>query len=94
VKALLWMMLAAAFAAGCEDKKVSEATAPSAPAMASAAPSAAPPASVSAAATASAAPTATANVPTEEAYEQKAATSIPPTAAEVELAKIEKEIGP
>jgi hypothetical protein len=58
--------------------------------------SAAPPASVSAAATASAAPTATAaaNVPTEEAYEQKAATAIPPTAAEVELAKIEKEIGP
>ena len=34
------------------------------------------------------------NVPTEEAYEQKAATAIPPTAAEAELSKIDKEIGP
>jgi len=97
VKALFLVMLAAALVVGCDEKKGSEGAAPSATAVASAAPSAAPPASVSAAASATAAPSASAAaatpVPTPEQYEQKAA-AIQPTAAEAELTKIEKEIGP
>jgi hypothetical protein len=96
VKTLFLVMLAATLAVGCDDKKASEGTAASASAVAAAAPSAAPPATVSAATTATAAPTAAAAatpVPTPEQYEQKAAV-IQPTAAEVELSKIEKEIGP
>jgi hypothetical protein len=96
VRALVLVMLAAAIAVGCDEKKGSEGTAPSASVVASTAPSAAPPPPVTA--SASAAPTASAaaasNVPTEEAYEQKAATAIAPSAAETELSKIEKEIGP
>ena len=92
MKTLFLVMLAATLAVGCDDKKASEGTAASASAVATAA----PPASVSAAATATAAPSAAAvatPVPTPEQYEQKAAV-IQPTAAEVELSKLEKEIGP
>jgi len=94
MKTLVLVMLAATLAVGCEDKKGSEGAAASASAVATAAPSAAP--TVSAAASATAAPSATAAatpVPTPEQYEQKAAV-IQPTAAESELSKIEKEIGP
>lgn len=96
MKTLFLVMLAATLAVGCDDKKGSEGAAASASAVATAAPSAAPPATVSAAASATAAPTAAAAatpVPTPEQYEQKAAV-IQPTAAEAELSKIEKEIGP
>jgi hypothetical protein len=97
VKTLVLVMLAAALAVGCDEKKGSEGATPSATVAASAAPSAAPAASVTAAASATAAPSASAAaatpVPTPEQYEQKAA-AIQPTAAETELSKIEKEIGP
>jgi hypothetical protein len=96
MKTLVLVMVAAALAVGCDEKKGSEGATPSATVAASTPPpaSAAPPASVAASATAAAtaAPTATTPVPTPEQYEQKAAT-IQPTAAEVELSKLEKEIG-
>jgi hypothetical protein len=103
MKALVFVLLAGALALGCEEKKSSEGAAPSATTAASApAPtaSAAPAvASATAAATASAAPSASAaaaaNVPTEEDYQKKVETTIAtPSAAEVELSKLEKEIGP
>ena len=95
MKTLIVAVLLAALAVGC-DKKASESASPSASASAAASAPAAPVASeapvVSAApALAAAAPS---NVPTEEQYEQKAQTAIAtPSAAEVELTKIEKEIG-
>ena len=90
---ILLMLATAALAVGCDEKKSSEGATPSATVAASAAPSTAPPATVSAASTASAAPSATTPVPTPEQYEKKAA-AIQPTAAEVEMSKIEKELGP
>ena len=91
----LILALAMSLVFACE-QKASDTAAPVAStpvASASAAP-AAPPVVASTAPPASAAP-APANVPTEEQFEQKAQTAIAtPSAAEAELAKIEKEIGP
>ena len=94
----LILVLAVSLGVACE-QKASESAAPVAStpaASASAAPSApaVAPVVASAAPPASAAPAAT-NVPTEEQFEQKAQTAIAtPSAAEAELTKLEKEIGP
>jgi hypothetical protein len=97
MKTLIFVLLAS-LVVGCEQKS-SESAAPPASASAAAsapAPSAAAvPSLVASAAPPPSATPAPANVPTEEQYEQKAQTAIAtPSAAEAELTKLEKEIGP
>ncbi len=93
----LMLAIIAALALGC-DKKSSEGTAPVASVAAStsaAPPAPPPPSSTAAAATPAPAASAPADLPTEEKYEQKAQTAIDSApAAEAELKKLEKEIGP
>jgi len=94
MRTLLAVTVCSALAVACNKKTEEAAPTPSAVASAPAPSAAAPAPSDSIPPLASAAPSAVPNIPTEEAYEQKAQTAISSTAAaEAELKKLEQEIG-